>query len=40
MGNEAKGHNHGEDWGNAAVEMGVKRKAWAEGKILSETSVS
>jgi len=39
-GKEAKGHNHGEDWGNAAVEMGVKRKAWAEGKILSESSVS
>jgi 6,7-dimethyl-8-ribityllumazine synthase len=32
-GKEAKGHNHGEDWGNAAVELGVKRKAWAEGKI-------
>ncbi|KAI9834962.1 MAG: hypothetical protein M1819_002685 [Sarea resinae] len=28
-----KGHNHGEDWGAAAVELGVKRKAWAEGKI-------
>ncbi|KAK4117048.1 Lumazine synthase [Canariomyces notabilis] len=26
-------HNHGEDWGLAAVEMGVKRKAWAAGKI-------
>jgi 6,7-dimethyl-8-ribityllumazine synthase len=39
-GKESNGHNHGEDWGNAAVEMGVKRKAWAEGKILSETSVS
>jgi 6,7-dimethyl-8-ribityllumazine synthase len=32
-GKEAKGHNHGEDWGNAAVELGVKRKGWAEGKI-------
>lgn len=32
-GKEAKGHNHGEDWGNAAVELGVKRKAWSEGKI-------
>jgi 6,7-dimethyl-8-ribityllumazine synthase len=32
-GKEAKGHNHGEDWGNAAVELGVKRRAWAEGKI-------
>lgn len=27
------GHNHGEDWGLAAVELGVKRKAWAAGKI-------
>jgi 6,7-dimethyl-8-ribityllumazine synthase len=35
-GKEAKGHNHGEDWGNAAVELGVKRKGWAEGKILGE----
>ncbi|KAK3941838.1 6,7-dimethyl-8-ribityllumazine synthase [Diplogelasinospora grovesii] len=26
-------HNHGEDWGLAAVEMGVKRKSWAAGKI-------
>jgi 6,7-dimethyl-8-ribityllumazine synthase len=26
-------HNHGEDWGLAAVEMGVKRRAWAAGKI-------
>ncbi|KAL2439035.1 6,7-dimethyl-8-ribityllumazine synthase [Exophiala dermatitidis] len=32
-GDEAKGHNHGEDWGNAAVELGVKRKAWGQGKI-------
>jgi len=31
---QAKGHNHGEDWGNAAVELGIKRRAWAEGKIL------
>ncbi|KAI0889818.1 6,7-dimethyl-8-ribityllumazine synthase [Annulohypoxylon maeteangense] len=27
------GHNHGEDWGSAAVELGVKRGAWARGKI-------
>ena len=27
------GHNHGEDWGLAAVELGVKRAAWAKGKI-------
>ncbi|CAK7204668.1 lumazine synthase [Sporothrix eucalyptigena] len=26
-------HNHGEDWGLAAVEMAVKRKAWAAGKL-------
>ncbi|KIW80451.1 6,7-dimethyl-8-ribityllumazine synthase [Fonsecaea pedrosoi CBS 271.37] len=32
-GKEAKGHNHGEDWGNAAVELGVKRKGWGEGKV-------
>ncbi|KAI9733137.1 MAG: hypothetical protein M1834_003684 [Cirrosporium novae-zelandiae] len=27
------GHNHGEDWGNVAVELGCKRKIWAEGKF-------
>ena len=32
-GKEAKGHNHGEDWGSAAVELGVKRRGWAEGRI-------
>lgn len=26
-------HNHGEDWGLAAVELGVKRGAWAKGQI-------
>ncbi|KAK0733347.1 6,7-dimethyl-8-ribityllumazine synthase [Lasiosphaeria miniovina] len=26
-------HNHGEDWGLAAVEMAVKRKSWAAGRI-------
>ncbi|KAK6586634.1 hypothetical protein PZA11_001691 [Diplocarpon coronariae] len=26
-------HNHGEDWGLAAVELGVKRRAWAAGKF-------
>lgn len=25
------GHNHGEDWGFAAVEMGLKRKMWRSG---------
>jgi 6,7-dimethyl-8-ribityllumazine synthase len=29
-----EGHNHGEDWGLAAVEMGVKRRAWAKGEML------
>jgi 6,7-dimethyl-8-ribityllumazine synthase len=29
----AGSHNHGEDWGLAAVEMGAKRKAWAAGTI-------
>lgn len=28
-------HNHGEDWGLAAVEMGVKRKGWASGKVAT-----
>jgi 6,7-dimethyl-8-ribityllumazine synthase len=31
-GNE--GHNHGLDWGKAAVELGVKRKGWVDGKII------
>jgi len=29
-----QGHNHGEDWGKAAVEMGVKRRGWGEGKFI------
>ncbi|KAM3066836.1 lumazine synthase [Clarireedia jacksonii] len=33
VGTKEKGHNHGEDWGSAAVELGVKRKEWAAGKI-------
>jgi 6,7-dimethyl-8-ribityllumazine synthase len=28
------GHNHGEDWGLAAVEMGAKGAAWAKGEML------
>lgn len=28
------GHNHGEDWGRAAVELGCKRKGWSEGKFV------
>ena len=27
-------HCHGEDWGAAAVELGVKRQAWAEGRFI------
>ena len=27
------GHNHGDDWGVAAVEMGYKRRQWSEGVI-------
>ncbi|KAH8815181.1 6,7-dimethyl-8-ribityllumazine synthase [Xylogone sp. PMI_703] len=26
-------HNHGEDWGLAAVELGVKRRNWTAGKF-------
>lgn len=26
-------HNHGEDWGSAAVELAVKKLAWAKGVI-------
>lgn len=33
VGREAKGHNHGEDWGAAAVELGVKTQRWAKGSI-------
>lgn len=29
-----EGHNHGEDWGSAAVELGVKRSGWAKGEML------
>ncbi|KAK5100740.1 lumazine synthase [Exophiala xenobiotica] len=32
---QSNGHNHGEDWGNAAVELAVKRRAWADGKVGS-----
>ncbi|KAK4957803.1 lumazine synthase [Elasticomyces elasticus] len=28
------GHNHGEDWGSAAVELGVKRRGWMEGRFV------
>ncbi|KAL8895454.1 MAG: hypothetical protein Q9192_003630 [Flavoplaca navasiana] len=26
-------HCHGEDWGAAAVELGLKRRSWARGKM-------
>ncbi|XPS79360.1 6,7-dimethyl-8-ribityllumazine synthase [Ascochyta lentis] len=29
-----EGHNHGSDWGSAAVELGVKRRGWVEGKYV------
>lgn len=28
-------HNHGEDWGKAAVELGMKMKGWDEGRITA-----
>ena len=30
---EDKGHNHGEDWGLAAVEMASQIRRWNEGKF-------
>lgn len=27
-------HCHGEDWGRAAVELGIKTQAWAEGRFV------
>ena len=29
-----RGHCHGEDWGAAAVEMGVKTVAWKAGRMI------
>jgi len=29
-----KGHNHGEDWGAAAVELALKKRAWNEGTFI------
>ena len=31
---EDKGHNHGEDWASAAVEMGISAKAWNKGNFV------
>lgn len=28
-----QGHNHGEDWGSAAVEMASRVRGWSEGKF-------
>lgn len=28
-----KGHNHGEDWGLAAIEMASQTRRWSEGKF-------
>lgn len=33
VGRETPGHNHGVDWGQAAVELGVKTRKWATGSI-------
>ena len=30
---ENKGHNHGEDWGLAAVEMATKCRGWSAGSF-------
>lgn len=30
---DMKSHCHGEDWGTAAVELGVKRRGWGEGSL-------
>jgi len=33
IGRVSKGHNHGEDWGAAAVEMASRVRRWGEGKF-------
>lgn len=35
IGSDVKGHNHGEDWGLAAVEMASKLRRWGEGRFSS-----
>lgn len=30
---EIQGHNHGEDWATAAIEMGSQAKKWGDGKF-------
>ena len=34
-GKEAKEHNHGEDWGAAAVELAVKKGKWLTGELAA-----
>jgi 6,7-dimethyl-8-ribityllumazine synthase len=34
-----KGHNHGEDWGLAAVEMAVSSRKWSEGSSSEATTI-
>ena len=29
----SQGHNHGEDWATAAIEMGSQAKKWSDGKF-------
>ncbi|KAK3670080.1 lumazine synthase [Recurvomyces mirabilis] len=31
---EKEGHNHGEDWGKAAVELAVMQGGWREGRFV------
>lgn len=31
---KSEGHNHGTDWGNAAVELGVKKAGWVKGEFV------
>ncbi|KAF2832132.1 Lumazine synthase [Ophiobolus disseminans] len=33
-GSGKEGHNHGLDWGSAAVELGVKKRGWNEGTYV------
>lgn len=38
MGQPGQGHNHGEDWGSAAVEMASRIRRWGEGKFPTEAT--
>ncbi|KAI9507360.1 Lumazine synthase [Russula earlei] len=33
IGRSIKGHNHGEDWGSAAIEMASRVRRWGEGSF-------